>query len=204
MSVLQPFEEYQKARVKFSQAVADASTRPQNIEVMNNGTGILFVRLITEGVPLTGDQTSASNNLDLDVRYTDMNGAAIDVSKLTQGTDFIAVVSITNPGVRGYYTQMALTQIFPSGWQIHNTRMDEAESTVKSDYPEYQDIRDDRVYTYFGISANTEKTFRIILNASFTGKFYLPTVACEAMYDNSVNARKPGKWVEVVKADQSE
>ncbi len=36
MSVLQPFEEYQKARVKFVQAVADASTRPQNIEVMNN------------------------------------------------------------------------------------------------------------------------------------------------------------------------
>jgi len=36
MSVLQHFEEYQKARVKFVQAVAEAATRPQNIEVMNN------------------------------------------------------------------------------------------------------------------------------------------------------------------------
>jgi Fe-S oxidoreductase len=35
MSVLQHFEEYQKARVKFVQAVAEAATRPQNIEVMN-------------------------------------------------------------------------------------------------------------------------------------------------------------------------
>ena len=36
MSVLQHFEEYQKARVKFVQAVAEAATRPQNIEIMNN------------------------------------------------------------------------------------------------------------------------------------------------------------------------
>lgn len=36
MSTLQVFEEYQKARVKFVQAVAEAATRPQNIEIMNN------------------------------------------------------------------------------------------------------------------------------------------------------------------------
>ena len=36
MSVLLHFEEYQKARVKFVQAIAEAATRPQNIEVMNS------------------------------------------------------------------------------------------------------------------------------------------------------------------------
>ena len=35
MSVLLHFEEYQKARVKFVQAIAEAATRPQNIEVMH-------------------------------------------------------------------------------------------------------------------------------------------------------------------------
>ncbi|MBL7891110.1 MAG: hypothetical protein JNL63_00660, partial [Bacteroidia bacterium] len=86
-----------------------------------------------------------------------------------------------------------------SGWEIHNVRMDETESTVKTDIPTYQDIRDDRVYTYFDIPGNTTMKFRVVLNASYTGKFYLPTVACEAMYDNTISARKPGKWVEVVK-----
>lgn len=52
MSVLQPFEEYQKARVKFSQAVADASTRPQNIEVMNNAGVMQLLRpLLLDNVP---------------------------------------------------------------------------------------------------------------------------------------------------------
>ena len=34
--MLQHFEVYQKARVSFVQAVADAATRPTNIEVMQN------------------------------------------------------------------------------------------------------------------------------------------------------------------------
>lgn len=128
-----------------------------------------------------------------------MQGDAIDVDKLEQGTDFIAQVTITNPGLRGEYLQMALSQIFPSGWEIHNTRMDEAESVIKSDLPTYQDIRDDRVYTYFNISPYKSSTFRIVLNAAYIGRYYLPTIYCEAMYDNTINSRKPGKWVQVVK-----
>ena len=170
-----------------------------DVTVNNTGKGVLFARMILEGVPLTGDQTEAENNLGLKVEYTTMDGRAIDVSSLEQGTDFIARVTIKNPGIKGDYKQMALTQIFPSGWEIHNTRMDEADSPVKTDVPTYQDIRDDRVYTYFNIDDYSSKTFIVILNASYTGKFYLPSVTCEAMYDNTISARKPGKWIEVVK-----
>lgn len=43
-SILQSFEEYQKSRVKFVQAVADAATRPQNIEIMNNAGVMQLLR----------------------------------------------------------------------------------------------------------------------------------------------------------------
>jgi uncharacterized protein YfaS (alpha-2-macroglobulin family) len=175
---------------------------PGSVTVTNSGTGIMFARIILEGVPETGDQTAAENDLKMEVNYTTMQGGAIDVTNLEQGTDFIAEVTITNPGTRGEYLQMALTEIFPSGWEIHNTRMDEAESVIKSDYPTYQDIRDDRVYTYFDVSPAKSKVFRIVLNAAYIGKYYLPTVSCEAMYDNTINSRKPGKWVTVVKAGE--
>lgn len=53
MSVLQHFEEYQKARVKFVQAVAEAATRPQNIEVMNNAGVMQLLRpLLLDNVSL--------------------------------------------------------------------------------------------------------------------------------------------------------
>ena len=171
-----------------------------DVNVTNTGSGILFARIILEGIPEIGDQTDAQNDLKMDVNYTSMKGENIDVTKLEQGTDFIAEVRITNPGMRGEYSQMALSQVFPSGWEIHNARMDDAESTLKSDFPTYQDIRDDRVYTYFNILPTKTFTYRIVLNAAYVGKYYLATVNCEAMYDNTINARKAGKWVEVVRS----
>ena len=73
------------------------------------------------------------------------------------------------------------------------------DSPLKSDPFTYQDIRDDRVLTYFDLKPNEKKTFRMLLSATYEGKFYLPSVHCQAMYDNSINSRKPGKWVEVVR-----
>jgi len=169
------------------------------LSVTNNGKGMLYARIVLQGTPEIGDQTSAESNLKMDITYHTMTGGSLDVSKLEQGTDFYASVTVTNPGYRGWYNNMSLSQIFPSGWEIHNTRMDESESAIKSDVPTYQDIRDDRVYTFFNIGAQKTMTFRVILNAAYIGRFYLPTIACEAMYDNTVSARKPGQWVEIVK-----
>jgi uncharacterized protein YfaS (alpha-2-macroglobulin family) len=108
----------------------------------------------------------------------------------------MAVVTIANPGTKGYLQEMALNQIFPSGWEIHNSRMDE---TGTSHAARYQDIRDDRVYSYYELQEKTSKTFVIQLNATYLGRFYLPTVYSEAMYDHLIHARVPGRWVEVVK-----
>lgn len=54
VSVLQHFEAYQKARVTFVQAVAEAATRPQNIEVMQNAGVMQLLR------PLLLDNVSIS------------------------------------------------------------------------------------------------------------------------------------------------
>ena len=52
MSVLTFFEEYQKGRVKFVQAVAEAASRPQNIEIMRNAGVMQLLRpLLQDNVP---------------------------------------------------------------------------------------------------------------------------------------------------------
>lgn len=172
-----------------------------NVVINNKGSNTLYVRLIIQGQPLAGDSIKITNipsALNMSVSYLNQNGAAIDISKLTQGSDFVAKVTITNPGKRGYYSQMALSQIFPSGWEILNARMFDGEGAFKSSSSTYQDIRDDRVYTYFNIGANQTYTYYIQLNASYLGRFFLPGTYCEAMYDNSITAGVNGKWVEVV------
>jgi len=173
------------------------------LQITNNSKGGLYAKTILSGVPLVGDNTLVQNNLNMTVNYKSMSGSEINPAMLVQGTDFYAEVSISNPGLRGYYSQMALTQIFPSGWEIHNIRLNDGESTINSSAFEYQDIRDDRVYTYFGIPANQSLKYIVLLNASYQGTFYLPTVSCEAMYDNTISARVPGRWVQVVPEEKA-
>ncbi len=42
-------------------------------------------------------------------------------------------------------------------------------------------------------------TFNVMLNASYLGKYYLPGIQAEAMYDNEYLVRGKGKWIKVVK-----
>jgi alpha-2-macroglobulin len=169
------------------------------INVTNDSKGSLFVRVINTGTPSRGQEEDGESALVLSTTYTDTKGNNIDPTRLEPGTEFFAQVSVKNPGLRGDYRNMALTQIFPSGWEINNLRLTDDESTKTIDRGEYQDIRDDRVYTYFYLSAGQTRTFKAMITASYVGQFYLPAVSCEAMYDNSIYARKKGQVVEVAK-----
>jgi alpha-2-macroglobulin len=170
-----------------------------SLKLVSGTTGTLFVRIISEGTPARGAEEAAENNLVLSVNYTDTDGNPIDPTSLEQGQEFVSSVRISNPGLRGAYKNLALNQIFPSGWEINNLRLEGTEERLSGDKPTYEDIRDDRVYSYFDLGPNQTKTFKVLLTASYAGKYYLPAVSCEAMYDRSVYSRKKGQVVEVVK-----
>ncbi|MFM7855184.1 MAG: hypothetical protein ACKO96_25460, partial [Flammeovirgaceae bacterium] len=173
------------------------------IKIVNQASGSLFVRIINTGVPAQGQEVAEQNNLVMNTTYTDMKGNPLDITRLEQGVEFMAHVKVKNPGVRNDYQNLALTQVFPSGWEINNLRVNNDEALVKVDRGDYQDIRDDRVYTYFRLSAYGERTFSVILTASYAGTFYLPGTSCEAMYDHSIYAKQKGQLVEVVKRTTS-
>ncbi len=170
----------------------------RQFKVKNPNSSVLFARLILRGQPVAGEETPEENNLRIAVAYKDLEGKTIDPASLPQGTDFIAAVSITHPGIRDIpYREMALQQIFPSGWEVVNTRMDQVDYIKETSRPEYRDYRDDRVNTFFDIFSKKTQTYYVQLNAAYQGRFYLPAVSCEAMYDNSINAQTAGRWVEV-------
>jgi uncharacterized protein YfaS (alpha-2-macroglobulin family) len=172
---------------------------PGSLVVRNTGRGTLYPRLVRAGLPPVGRETAASNGLRLKVEYQTMEGTALDPSRLDQGTDFKAVVTVTSTGERGDYEQLALSHLVASGWEIHNERLGPARRRGPSAF-RYQDVRDDRVYTYFDLRRGESRTFELLLNASYLGRFYLPPVSVEAMYDATINARVVGRWVEVVQA----
>ena len=170
------------------------------VTVKNNGKGALNVDLITRTQLLNDTLPAIANNLRLDVRYTDMNGTAISINPIKQGTDFMAVVTVANISGTSDYNDLALTHIIPSGWEIYNERMidypEQATSTDMNNSYTYRDIRDDRVLTYFNLKRGQSKTFTIRLQATYAGTFILPAIQCEAMYDSGAQTRtQAGKVV---------
>jgi alpha-2-macroglobulin len=86
--------------------------------------------------------------------------------------------------------------VFASGWEIGNLRLFDQQTSDASSFT-HQDIRDDRVMTYFDLNAMQKKTFKIPLTAAYPGKFYLPAPDLEAMYDRNIHWNGRGRWVEV-------
>ncbi|ADR20395.1 hypothetical protein MATR_19860 [Marivirga tractuosa] len=181
----------------FTQVNLLDADKSMKIEASNKSGAPLYVRLIRQGIPLEGGEKSDAKNLSISVNYYDNDGAQVDIKKMKQGTDFKAIVTVKNPGTKGELKELALTQIFPSGWEILNTRLNDT-GAGNQDKAKYKDIRDDRVLTYFDLKAGEQKSFTVLLNASYKGRYYLPSVQAEAMYDNSIYANLEGKWVEVV------
>ena len=167
--------------------------------VQNQSEAMLFARLIRTGqrAPDASIKPSASH-LAMKTRYLDEDGQAIDVSSLRQGQDFVVETTVTNPGTRQYQVDnVALKQVFPSGWEIINERLDGSETSLEDSAHDHKEIRDDRVYTFFTIRKGAPKKFYTRLNASYAGRFFQPPVVCEAMYDHKIQAQTSSGWVSV-------
>lgn len=168
-----------------------------SLTIKNNKNNTVYVRVLNSGILPVGKEQPYSSNLAAGMVFKNRKGEVVNVTQIAQGTEFIAEVTIKNQR-NERVENVALTQILPSGFEIVNTRFtDYGDATNNT--ADYIDIRDDRTNFYFALKANETKTFRILLNASYLGTYYLPGLQCEAMYDHSYLARTKGQWIEVVK-----
>jgi uncharacterized protein YfaS (alpha-2-macroglobulin family) len=161
--------------------------------VTNTETTPLYVNVYRRGVPAAGVETPSSEGLAIDVRLRDMKMNGLETGRITQGLDLVAEVRVKNL-TPNPLKNLVLTHLVAAGFQIKNPRFGGGAAPAV----DYQDIRDDRVLTYFGLDAGQEKVFSVVLNASYRGRYYQPGVAVEAMYDAGLHANTKGQWVEIV------
>ena len=163
------------------------------ISVTNKKGNVVYVSLSQKGKLPLGDELAERKNIVLNAEYLDGEGNTLEIAKLRQGTEIIAKVAVVNSS-NDYVDNIALTKIFPSGWEIVNTSFTDLGGGAEGN-ARYTDIRDDRVNFYFDLPAKKSKVFTVKLNASYLGTYYLPGTQVEAMYDNNYYARNKGMWV---------
>ncbi|WP_264526224.1 alpha-2-macroglobulin family protein [Flavobacterium sp. N502536] len=187
--------------INTQKTIADRSLVVQaganSVVLKNLKNNTVYVRVLNTGILPIGQENAIQSDVSANIIFKNRKGSVINVSKISQGTEFVAEVTVRNQRNESVQN-VALSQILPSGFEIVNTRFtDYGDAT--NNIADYIDIRDDRTNFYFGMKARETKVFRILLNASYLGNYYLPGLQCEAMYDNTFLARTKGFWVEVVK-----
>jgi uncharacterized protein YfaS (alpha-2-macroglobulin family) len=152
--------------------------------VKNNSNGTVYGTLIK--TQRSAVRTATSNGLKLEIKYTSAEiGATVNPASLPQGTRFIATVKVTNTSSAKAYENLALNFPVASGWEIQNDRLTGGSGEESYDY---KDIRDDRVNWFFALPAGRHKTFTVQLRAAYEGRYMLPSVVAEAMYEPAIQA----------------
>lgn len=182
--------------------VKDIKESAQSVTLKNTSDSAVYVAYSNTGTPDIGDEISDNKNLEMSVSFVDMKDQLIDVGNLEQGTDFKAKVSVwlLKGAGHDYLENIALTMAIPSGWELKNKRLEGSALPVGLDY---QDIRDDKVMSYFSLSTNywraKEKVeLEFQFNAAYSGKYYLPLWHAKPMYVNDAFAQRSGRWVKVI------
>ncbi|WNG45620.1 hypothetical protein F0U60_17070 [Archangium minus] len=185
-------------------ALARASERKGlTLKVPEKGEGKLYLVLASEGVRSDGQYRTGGEGLSLERRYRNLAGDVLDVQGGSVGlADLVYVeVKIKNTS-RERIQNIALVDRLPAGWEIENARLGRggAVEWVSSEDPwsaDYVNIRDDRMEVFGSLEAGETKTVVYAVRAVTSGKFTLPPVEAEAMYDPRIWAREAGGSVEV-------
>ncbi|MEH6456129.1 MAG: alpha-2-macroglobulin family protein, partial [Cocleimonas sp.] len=173
---------------------------------LENTSGVkLFANLVNSGVPVAGKERTQNKGLTMNVYYASResgekavwNKIADDDPewKVIQGKDVLIGIDIKNNSNHSI-ENIALTIPAAAGLEILSAT--EQAAGIKREY-DHRDLRDDRIHYYFDLKKGKSKSFQLLANASYQGRYYQPAISAEAMYDGNIKATKKGRWLDIVK-----
>lgn len=192
------------------------------LTVNNKNANKLYAALNQRGVAQIGNEQAESQGLHIQAELLGRAGNKVwDAEtadpnlKLQQGQDYDLSVTVSN-GTTQNLKHLALSALVPSGVEISTAASEVAApepkieggtesvpaaqpTTAVTNGLSYQDVRDDRVLSYFDLAAGSSQNVKIRMNAAYLGKYYFPALSAEAMYQPATRARTAGLPVSIVK-----
>ncbi len=172
----------------------------QNISIQNTGNGTVYYSAMYEGISKTGTIMEEDKGLIVRRTFYNRKGESINPANITQNDLIVVKITVQTTFTTGCQN-VAVTDILPAGLEIENPRITAAKELdwIKNQtYPEYMDVRDDRINYFLNLRYNQTETMYYMCRAVSKGKFTLGPVQADAMYNGAVHSYF-GKGVLVVK-----
>lgn len=160
----------------------------KKITFSNPSKQTYFYQLIQAGFDKNILTQTVKNHLEIDREYRDLQGNVINQVPLGNEIEvLIKVRSLDNRNI----ANVAIVDLLPGGFEVVN-------DSVKIENMDYADAREDRVI-FFGSVTPDVKEIVYRIKAINIGKFTVPPIFANSMYDPSLNAHNMAGRIEVIK-----
>jgi len=158
----------------------------------------MWLVVSSDGVRPNGEYKVGGNGLSVSRTYRSLDGTEIDPSKGTLKLGDLVFVELEIENTSGNYTQnIAFVDRLPAGFEIENPRLGRS---TKVDWAKDEDMwavdfmnmRDDRLEAFGALAPKQARKLVYTVRAVTSGKFAIPPVEAEAMYDPTQWARAAG------------
>lgn len=153
----------------------------KEVKIQIDGKGPCYYYWNFSGIRKGADIEEYDRGLSVRRIYLDQ----FDYKNIKQGDVILAKIAMT--ALTDNLDNVIVTDMLPAGFEIENPRL---KSTTSIDWirkssitPDYMDIRDDRLNIYLNLRKGRTVEFYYMLRAVTIGKFVLPPIKAEAMYD---------------------
>ena len=171
-----------------------------SVQLKASGSGEAYYFWSAEGVKLRGDIEEVDVNMRARRQFYDYrSGQPVRGSEFRQGQLVVCKLSLTGEGRS--IDNVALTDVVPAGFEIENPRLRPSTALGWSlSNPlniEHMDVRDDRLILFTSLDGGATREFAYLLRVVNAGRFVLPPVAAEAMYDPAFRSYHGAETVNV-------
>jgi uncharacterized protein YfaS (alpha-2-macroglobulin family) len=157
----------------------------KQVKINIQGRGPCYYYWYFSGIKKDGRFEEYDRGLKVNRIYLDRSGYPLDYRNVKQSS--IVVAKITMTALADNLDNVIVTDMLPAGLEIENPRLGSRDVISwigdKSVTPDYMDIRDDRLSIYLNLRKGRTVQFYYLLRAVTAGRFVLPPVSAEAMYD---------------------
>ncbi len=159
----------------------------KKIIINNSSKQTYFYQLTQSGFDKNLLTSAVKNHLEINREYRDLQGKVIDQATLGNEIEVhIQVRSLDDQAIQN----VAIVDLLPGGFEVVN-------DSVKTDTMDYADVREDRVI-FFGMVLPEAKEIIYRIKPINTGKFTVPPIFANSMYNPAVNAHSVATQIEVI------
>jgi len=173
--------------------------KTEDIKVVAKGEGDIYYFWESEGIDAKGNFVEEDKFMRVRKTFYTRGGRPITDNEFKQND--LIVVKISIRGLTGKrIDNVAISDILPAGFEIENPRLDDLPqySWIKDkSYPDYQDIRDDRINMYLDLYNNNTRNFYYMVRAVSPGKYFMGPIGADAMYNGEYHSYSGAGWIDI-------